>query len=401
AAAGAVDRASRAIHPRARASGGPGRPREQPVGHRPGARPARPLHAGRHRDAGRARRPDQEDRAARADRGGAGGGQTRARPDGRPRPAARAGAGVRAGHRPGARPRRTEGAGGPGRAGPAGRRGLPPPCGGAARRDRRRRRAGHTGQRPGAPGGGAGRAGQADRRGVAGGTGRAGAARVGAAGRPGAGRPARAGAGQRLVVGAPEAGAALAQLGSGPPAGRVPSARRAVSVASARSPIEELLARGLLGATGDESVTLPREVALHLRGGQVHRDLVALPPELEGTARDQVLADRTAAGKAFTFVRAVEELCERWSIDPPGMLRTGGLGVRDMKRTATEMDLPEWAAALVVEVAYAAGLIAAGGSVDGEWLPTSGYDLWRVRPTADRWVALAAAWLTMDRVPGL
>src|SRR5690606_31968080 len=46
-------------------------------------------------------------------------------------------------------------------------------------------------------------------------------------------------------------------------------------------------------------------------------------------------------------------------------------------------------------------LIAAGGSVDGEWLPTSGYDLWRVRPTADRWVALAAAWLTMDRVPGL
>ncbi|MFB9206194.1 helicase-associated domain-containing protein [Nonomuraea spiralis] len=199
----------------------------------------------------------------------------------------------------------------------------------------------------------------------------------------------------------PEARGALDQLVWGPPTGRVPNARREVRVASARSPIEELLARGLLAATGEESVTLPREVGLHLRGGRVHRDLLAVPPALAGTARDHELADRTAAGQAFSFVRSVEELCERWSVDPPGVLRTGGLGVRDMKRTATELDLPEWAAALVVEVAHAAGLIAAGGGVDGEWLPTSGYDLWRVRATADRWVTLAATWLHMDRVPGL
>ncbi|MEU1388740.1 MULTISPECIES: helicase-associated domain-containing protein [unclassified Nonomuraea] len=199
----------------------------------------------------------------------------------------------------------------------------------------------------------------------------------------------------------PEARGALDQLVWGPPTGRVPNARREVRVASARSPIEELLARGLLAATGEESVTLPREVGLHLRGGRVHRDLLAVPPALGGAARDRELADRTAAGQAFSFVRSVEELCERWSIDPPGVLRTGGLGVRDMKRAATDLDLPEWAAALVVEVAHAAGLVAAGGGVDGEWLPTSGYDLWRVRATADRWVTLAATWLHMDRVPGL
>ncbi|MFI7705960.1 helicase-associated domain-containing protein [Nonomuraea sp. NPDC049480] len=199
----------------------------------------------------------------------------------------------------------------------------------------------------------------------------------------------------------PEARGALDQLAWGPPTGRVPNARREVRLASARSPIEELLARGLLAATGEESVTLPREVGLHLRGGRVHRNLPAVPPPLEGVARDRELADRTAAGQAFSFVRAVEELCERWSIEPPGVLRTGGLGVRDMKRTATELDLPEWVAALVVEVAHAAGLIAAGGGVDGEWMPTSGYDLWRVRGTADRWVTLAATWLQMDRVPGL
>ncbi|MGW0806491.1 helicase-associated domain-containing protein [Nonomuraea sp. NPDC002799] len=199
----------------------------------------------------------------------------------------------------------------------------------------------------------------------------------------------------------PEARDALDQLVWGPPTGRVPNARREVRMATARSPIEELLARGLLAATGEESVSLPREVGLHLRGGRVHRDLLAVPPALDGAARDRKLADRTAAGQAFWFVRAVEELCERWSAEPPGVLRTGGLGVRDLKRAAAELDLPEWVAALVIEVAHAAGLVAAGGGVDGEWLPTSGYDLWRVRGTADRWVTLAATWLHMDRVPGL
>src|SRR5262249_33147095 len=62
---------------------------------------------------------------------------------------------------------------------------------------------------------------------------------------------------------------------------------------------------------------------------------------------------------------------------------------------------PEWAAGLVVEIAYAAGLLASGGSVDGEWLPTSSYDVWRVRATEDRWAVLASAWAAMDRVPGL
>ncbi|WP_219470912.1 helicase-associated domain-containing protein [Nonomuraea rhizosphaerae] len=199
----------------------------------------------------------------------------------------------------------------------------------------------------------------------------------------------------------PEARAALDQLAWGPPTGRVPNARRDIRVATARSPIDQLLARGLLAATGEESVTLPREVGLHLRGGRVHRDLHAVPPALEGSARDQRLADRTAAGQAFTFVRTAEELCERWSAEPPGVLRTGGLGVRDMKRTATDLDVPEWVAALVVEVAHAAGLIASGGGVDGEWLPTPAYDLWRVRSTADRWVVLATTWLHTDRVPGL
>lgn len=196
----------------------------------------------------------------------------------------------------------------------------------------------------------------------------------------------------------PQAQTALNELVWGPASGRLPNARREVDAANAQSPIEQLLARGLLGATGEETVALPREVALVLRDGRVHRDLSPGPPALEGSVRDQDLADRTAAGQAFTFVRMVEELCEVWSVDPPGVLRTGGLAIRDLRRTAQLLDLPEWAAGLVVEVAHAAGLVAAG---EGEWLPTGGYDGWRIKATEDRWAVLADAWAAMERAPGL
>lgn len=196
----------------------------------------------------------------------------------------------------------------------------------------------------------------------------------------------------------PQARAALDELVWGPASGRLPNARREVTAATAHTPVEQLLARGLLGATGEDVVTLPREVALCLRGGRVHRDLSPCPPEPTGPVHDPALADRTAAGQAFTFTSAVEELCEWWGSRPPAVLRTGGLAVRDLKRTARFLDVPDRVAGLVVEVAHAAHLIAAG---DGEWLPTAAYDRWRVCATEDRWAALASAWAGMERVPGL
>jgi hypothetical protein len=199
-----------------------------------------------------------------------------------------------------------------------------------------------------------------------------------------------------------EAREALERLAWGPPVGRVEGARRPARTATARSPIERLLARGLLAATDDRSVTLPREVALHLRGGRLFRDLTAEAPTLEGTGptRQATLVDQTAGGQAFTLVRKLEDLLEWWGVDPPPVLRSGGLAVRDLRAAAARLDMAEPDAAFVAELAYLSGLLARGG-VDGEWLPTSAYDLWRVRDTADRWAELARAWLTTDRVPSL
>jgi hypothetical protein len=209
----------------------------------------------------------------------------------------------------------------------------------------------------------------------------------------------------------PEARAALDRLAWGPPIGKVEGARRPVTIATASSPIERLLARGLLAATDDRTVTLPREVGRHLRGGRVFRDLETTPPTLGGTVREQALVDRTAGSQAFTTVRTIEDLLERWGVDPPGVLRGGGLGIRDLRGTASALDLPDWTAALLIEVAYAAGLLARSGDYDGSgtggrggdalWLPTQSYDLWRLQDPERRWVTIAGAWLRMDRVPGL
>ena len=206
-----------------------------------------------------------------------------------------------------------------------------------------------------------------------------------------------------LLARAPaEAREVVELLALGPPAGTVPSARRAVDAATADSPVRWLLAHALLVAVDDYTVVLPREVAMQVRGGRAFSAGLELDPPVElSTKHKPTDVDATAAGQAFTVVRLVEALLERWGIDPPGVLRAGGVGVRELRRTARELDLDERATTLLIEVAHAAGLIAPDGETADSWLPTTGYDLWLAKPVADRWAMLVGAWLTTTRVPGL
>ena len=197
-----------------------------------------------------------------------------------------------------------------------------------------------------------------------------------------------------------EARTVLDRLTWGPPAGEIADADRQVRLATAASPIDQLLARALLVPADATTVVLPREVALHLRGGKMYQHPDP-PPPLETRDRGAQQAERTAAGQAFTAIRTVEELLELWSVDPPSVLRAGGLGVRDLRRAARELSVTEDVAALHMEVAYAAGLLGSGAGVDGDWLPTKAYDVWRRKPPQQRWATLASAWLETSRVPGL
>ncbi|MDQ1541140.1 MAG: hypothetical protein QOH29_1866 [Actinomycetota bacterium] len=204
-----------------------------------------------------------------------------------------------------------------------------------------------------------------------------------------------------LLAQAPAAAREIVDLlAAGPPRiGRVPAARRPIDVKSADSPVRWLLARALLVAIDDYTVVLPREVALHVRGGRAFVDVRLEAPSAETRTHKPADVDATAAGQAFTIVRLVESLLERWSFDPPGVLRAGGLGVRELRRVARDLEVDERAAAVLIEVAHAAGLVAPDDAAGDSWLPTTGYDLWLARSVADRWVTLVSAWLTTTRVP--
>lgn len=195
--------------------------------------------------------------------------------------------------------------------------------------------------------------------------------------------------------------ALLDELVWGPPVGRVAAADRPVRTSTAGTPVEWLLARGVLAVVDAGHVLLPREVALVLRGGMVHRSPATSPPEPHGTARPPAMVEAVAASAAAEAVRLVEELCEIWGLSPPPLLRAGGLGVRELRRTAAALDVDETDAALVAETAYVSGLVADDGHEVPVWAPTPGYDVWRSTSLAQRWAVLADAWARSTRVAGL
>jgi hypothetical protein len=212
----------------------------------------------------------------------------------------------------------------------------------------------------------------------------------------------------------------LDRLAAGPPVGALSSG------GAVAAPVQWLIDQHILVPVSEagrapradgELVELPREVGLLLRrdSGPLGR-LRPVPPVPQSPAREPKSVDSAGAGQAMEAVRYVETLLEALSAEPAAVLKTGGLGVRDLKRLARAANLDEPSAALLIEVAYAAGLLGeadatgtgrgvltsrASGPIDEVFLPTGGYDLWRALSIAQRWEALANSWLTMTRQPGL
>ncbi|WP_031514039.1 helicase-associated domain-containing protein [Streptomyces sp. NRRL F-5123] len=205
-----------------------------------------------------------------------------------------------------------------------------------------------------------------------------------------------------LLAQAPEGvRAVLDRLVWGPPYGEVRDATVAIRAEEAATPVQWLLARGLLLPVGQHNVVLPREAALALRAGRAHRTPQPLPPRVAPVARTARTVDATAAGQAFTAVRTVTDLLKQWQSGGPPVLRAGGLSVRDLRRTAAALDLTEPQAAFWLELAYAAGLVAADGEVDEAYAPTPAADEWLLLPAERQWAVLATAWLAATRTPGL
>lgn len=206
-----------------------------------------------------------------------------------------------------------------------------------------------------------------------------------------------------LAEAPPGARQVLDALTWGPPVGRSPESRTAdpsASTSPARTAVEWLLRVGLLAVQDSQHVVLPREVALALRDGRTHRT-PALAPASTTTSTSLATADADATQHAQEAVRLAGALVAAWGVEPAPVLRAGGLGTRELRRVAQRLEVPDDVAALVVEVAGAAGLVADDGEEQPAFAPTLEGEDWLTRELGPRWETLARAWLGAERAAWL
>ncbi|WP_130014637.1 helicase-associated domain-containing protein [Serinicoccus sediminis] len=171
---------------------------------------------------------------------------------------------------------------------------------------------------------------------------------------------------------------------------------------------QELVEAGLLEREDDAHVLLPRQVALALRGGRLHRHPAVDPPAVEHTTLDQEVVDAASGGRAAELLVLVTEVVEEWGARPPRVLRSGGLAVRDLTRLAAHLETGTDEVAWLLETSHAAGLLAVD---DGRqqtreegfavWAPTALADDWLTDDAGARWATLAEAWWTTSAAPSL
>ena len=193
----------------------------------------------------------------------------------------------------------------------------------------------------------------------------------------------------------PGAREVLDALAWGPPVGRVP----APSSVGARAAVDWLRVHGLLRSADATRVILPRQVGLALRGGRTHREAAVAEPHPAGAHLPVATVEAESARAAQQVIRLVAGLVREWERVPPPVLRSGGLGVRELRRLAAQLDVEDTVAALVVELAGAAGLVVDDAEDQPTFSPTLEVDDWLEADLPDRWATLATAWLTMTRTP--
>ena len=165
--------------------------------------------------------------------------------------------------------------------------------------------------------------------------------------------------------------------------------------------VRSLWSRALLWGPMPTSLDVPIHVATAARNtsGEMPMrplDLRRRQPHAADTLQLSAL-DPMAGQHALGSITAVMQVCDAWALRPPAVLKTGGLGVRDLAATAALLQTDEPTASFWIELAHAAGLLAPAEVSTRYFAPTNAYDGWISADLADQWTRLAIAWLRNER----
>jgi hypothetical protein len=153
--------------------------------------------------------------------------------------------------------------------------------------------------------------------------------------------------------------------------------------------------RGLLGSSMWDVTEMPREVALALRA-DFKAPFHPRPPVIPLDPIDPAAVDREAAAAATETLAAVTAVVEAMSDGPVSLLRTGGLGVRELRRITKLSMLDEDRTRLTIELLAASGLVEAS---ETDLTPSTTYDEFAAAEPADQLLGVIEDWLIMPGSP--
>ena len=207
---------------------------------------------------------------------------------------------------------------------------------------------------------------------------------------------------RQILATAPERTPALLARFGNWAMGAVPQAQRRASVlheAADVGPVDWLLARGLLVPLDAAHVELPHSVGVSLRGGFVIEKFALTPPVPRLGSTSAALRRNAALGAIAETLRLVGELLYSVREQPLVTLRSGGVGVRELKRLADGLRIEMHDAGVLAELCALSGLIRL--DVDSSaWVQPAQLE-WLTLPRQEQWLWLVNAWLASERAPSL
>jgi hypothetical protein len=160
--------------------------------------------------------------------------------------------------------------------------------------------------------------------------------------------------------------------------------------------LAELCRFGLMWPADGETFRLVRP--LHGTGGRGNRPirLHVEPPEPRLVSPGVDVLDKAAGAAALPTVQGVAQLVELCAVTPLATLRSGGVGVKEVRRAAKTLAASELSVRLWLTLAYHADLVDGD---DGEIVPTAAADGWLAGTPAERLVPLLMTWWRLPSAP--
>ncbi|WP_026820161.1 helicase-associated domain-containing protein [Arthrobacter castelli] len=165
-------------------------------------------------------------------------------------------------------------------------------------------------------------------------------------------------------------------------------------------PLRWLLARGLLVPLDAEHVELPRPVGAAARGNLFIDHLQLQPPVPELGAVSAARRDNAAYGSVAEILRVLAEMVSSIEEQPVATVRSGGVGVREVRRLSERLRIAEQQTSLFLELAAMASLTFLDPDTS-RWVAAPLAAKWLDSPRPEQWAQVAGGWLASGRAPSL